>query len=171
MRSLSVTTIRRMASPAVRRMSSIRPLAREADRRCVDDREELLEIVDEEAVEQGLVAVVECGEADITLEVITLASDVLQVPGDLLLERRHSRWQQAVEAKGITLGGGEGRALVEEWLCEKRVTADGRSRHRIWPDGRGRDGRRANRFARSAPIQSRVQRDRPLRIGVRGVHG
>ena len=98
-------------------------LTRETDGRRVDDRQELLEIVDEEAVEQGLVAVVECGEADIPLEVIALAPDVLQFPGDLLVERRHSRWQQTVEAKGVALAGREGRALVEEWLCKKRVTA------------------------------------------------
>ena len=98
-------------------------LAREADRRRVDDRQELLEVVDEEAVEQGLVAVVECGQTDIALEVIALAPDMLQFPGDLLVERRHARWQQAVEAKGVTLAGREGRALVEERLREKRVTA------------------------------------------------
>ena len=98
-------------------------LARKANRRCVDDRQELLEVVDEEAVEQGLVGVVERGQADMALEVIGLAPDMLQFPGDLLVERRHSRWQQTEEAKGIPLAGCEGRAFVEEWLREKRATA------------------------------------------------
>ncbi len=98
-------------------------LAREADRRRVDDRQELLEIVDEQPVEQGLVAVLERREADVALEVVGLAPDVLQLEGDLLVDRRHARRQQAVEAEGIPLAGGEGRALVEQWLCDKRVTA------------------------------------------------
>ena len=54
-------------------------LARETDRRRVDDRQELLEVLDEEPVEQGLVAVLECGQADIPLEVIGLPPDVLQL--------------------------------------------------------------------------------------------
>jgi len=65
----------------------------------------------------------ERGQADIALKVIVLAPDMLQCPSDLLVERRHSRWQQAVEAEGIPLAGRERRALVEEWLGEKRVTA------------------------------------------------
>jgi hypothetical protein len=48
---------------------------------------------------------------------------MLQFPGDLLVERRHTRWQQTEEAKGITLAGCESRALVEERLREERLTA------------------------------------------------
>ncbi len=124
MRSLSVTTIRRMSSPAdtkdvvdptdvigrdpdaARTPEDVAELlAGEADRRCVDDRQELLEVLDEEAVEQGLVAVLECGQADVALEVIGLAPDVLEFEGDLLVDRRHARRQQAVEAEGVALAG------------------------------------------------------------------
>ena len=98
MRSLSVTTIRRMSSPADRRMC-VDPadvvggdpdaprapddvaelLAGETDRRGVDDRQELLEVLDEQPVEERLVAVLESGQSDVPLEVIGLAPDVLQL--------------------------------------------------------------------------------------------
>ena len=95
----------------------------EADRRGVDDREELLEVLDKESIEQGLVAVLECGESDKPLEVICLAPDVLQLEGDLLVDGRHTSRQQAVQAKGVALPWREGCALVEERLRDQVVPA------------------------------------------------
>ena len=78
-------------------------LTGKTDGRCVDDRQEFFEVLDEEPVEQRLVAVLESGQSDVPLEVIGLAPDVLQFEGDLLVDRRHTRWQQTVQAKGVAL--------------------------------------------------------------------
>ena len=119
---MSVTTIRRMSSPAdakdvvdpadvvgrdpdaARTPEDVAELlARETDGRRVDDRQELLEVLDEDPVEQGLVAVLERGQADVALEVVGLAPDVLELERDLLLDRRHTRRQQTVQAEGVAL--------------------------------------------------------------------
>ncbi len=98
-------------------------LAGKADGRRVDDRQELLEVLDEEPVEQGLVAVLEGGQPDVPLEVVGLAPDVLELQGDLLVDRRHARRQQTVQAEGVALAGREGRALVEERMRHQLVPA------------------------------------------------
>jgi len=84
--------------------------------RCVDDRKELLEVVDEEAIEERLVPVLERGEADISLEVIALSADVLKLERHLVLDDRHPGRQQPSEAEGPPFGVGEGRSLVEQTL-------------------------------------------------------
>ena len=142
MRSLSVTTIRRMSSPAAAK-DVVDPtdvvggdpdaartpedvaelLAGEADRRRVDDRQELLEVLDKEAIEQRLVAVLERGESDVPLQVIWLAPDVLQLQCDLLVDRGHARRQQAVQAVQIAFPRRERRPFVEERLRDQVVTA------------------------------------------------
>ena len=54
-------------------------LTSQADGRCVDDREEFFEVLDQESVEQRLVAVLERGQPDVPLEVIGLAPDMLEL--------------------------------------------------------------------------------------------
>ena len=54
-------------------------LAGPADGRRVDDRHELLEVLEEHAVEERLVAVLQRGQADVALEVVALAADVLEL--------------------------------------------------------------------------------------------
>jgi len=61
------------------------PLAREADGRRVDDRQELLEVVDEDAVEERLVPVEERDEMDVSLDRCGLLRLVVEDPLDLLL--------------------------------------------------------------------------------------
>ena len=48
-------------------------------------------MVDEQPVEEGLVAIVQRGEADVALEVVPFAPEVLELEGHLLAEvrRRH----------------------------------------------------------------------------------
>ncbi len=98
-------------------------LAREADRRGVDDREELFEVFDEQPVEQGLVAVLESRQSDVAFQVVVLAADVLQLERELLIDRRHTRRDQAVQAMAVSLPCRERRALVEQWLCDQVAPA------------------------------------------------
>jgi hypothetical protein len=82
---------------------------------------------------------------------------MLEFPGELLVERRHARWQQTQEAKGITLAGCESRAFVEEWLREERLTTtpDDETAGRSVDDrARGRQRGRSHRSSlRSGPTE------------------
>ena len=60
-----------------------------ADRRGIDDRSELFEVVDEQAVEKRLVAVLQRGEADVALDVIGLAPEVFEFEVNLLVHCEH----------------------------------------------------------------------------------
>ena len=96
-------------------------LARETDGRRVDDRQELLEVLEEEPVEERLVAVLECGQSDVPLEVVVLAADVLELQPELRVDRRHTWRQQTVQAKGVALADRECRALVQERISDQIV--------------------------------------------------
>ena len=129
MRSLSVATIRR-TSRSLRVAEQLRdPVhvvgsdpqaagaahhvtelpAGVADRWRVDDRGELLEVIGEHPVEQRLVAVLQCGESDVLLEVVGLALQVLELERHLLGEAddavRHQPAQPERVAFRIGVGG------------------------------------------------------------------
>ena len=61
-------------------------LARLADGWRVDDRQELFNVLNKEAIEEGLVAILQRGEADVALEWVLLPPNLDQLYGDLLLE-------------------------------------------------------------------------------------
>jgi len=104
-------------------------LAGAAHGRRVDDRQQLHEVLDQETVEQGLVAVLEDGQPDVLLQVVSLGSQVFQLQGDLLLNRQGCRGHQAVQIELIALLRGEGRSLVEQRVAEQlraAVAGEGR---------------------------------------------
>ena len=98
-------------------------LAGAPDRRCVDDRQELLQVLGQHAVEQGLVPILERRQADETLEVVGLAACVLELERDLLLDRHHPGGQQPPEGERVAFLVGEGHALVEQGLADEVPTA------------------------------------------------
>ena len=110
----------------------------------VDDREQLLEVVPEHAVEQGLVAVLERRQADVPLEVVGLVADVLQLEADLLVDVHDARRQEAAQAERVALLVGERGVLVEHRVGEQGEAAQ-EDRRRSGPDRRasrtGRDRR------------------------------
>ena len=89
----------------------------------VDDGQELLEVVDEDAIEEVLVAVLEGSEADVPLERVLLPRDVPVDPERLLLHGAHRFGQQPDEAEGLPLLEGEGGALVVHRVIEERGPA------------------------------------------------
>jgi hypothetical protein len=89
-------------------------LAGPADRRGVDDRQELLRVLGEEPVEERRVAVLEGGEPDVLLERIVLATDVLELELELLVDRQDAIGEQPVEPERPTLVDGEREVLRQE---------------------------------------------------------
>jgi hypothetical protein len=87
--------------------------ARVAHRRGVDEGSELFEVLDQQAVEEPLVAILEGRQPDVLLQVVALAVQVLQLELDLLRKGRDPRRQQPPQAHRLALGVGEGRVLVE----------------------------------------------------------
>jgi len=98
-------------------------LACAADRRRVHDRHELLEVLRQQPVEQRFVAILERGKADVLLQVIRLAAHVLELQGDLLIDCRDARRQQAAQRERVTLLLREGRVLVEQGARDELATA------------------------------------------------
>ena len=90
----------------------------------VDDRQELLEVLGEEPVEERRVAVLERRQADVLLEVVVLAAEVLE------LELRPAPRSSARAAgsrprrsKASALVGREGEVLGEQAAAEERGAA------------------------------------------------
>jgi hypothetical protein len=100
-------------------------LAGAADGRRVDDGQVLLEMVDEHAIEEVLVAVLERAQPDIALEGVVLARDVAVGPRGLHLHRAHHVGEESVQAEGGPLLAGEGGALVVHRVAEKLRPAVG----------------------------------------------
>ena len=100
-------------------------LARATHGRRVDHRQQLLEVVQQDLVEERLVAVLERCEADVPLQVVRLAPDVLQLQRHLLVHAHHARREQAADAQVVALLVGEGGALVENGVRQERHAAQG----------------------------------------------
>ncbi len=86
--------------------------------RGVDDRQHLLEMVEQQPVEEVLVAVLQRRQSDVALQRVDLARELGVDALGLLVLRADDRRQQALEPEGATLPGGEGGALVEERLAK-----------------------------------------------------
>ena len=71
-------------------------------------------MVDQEAVEEGRVAVLQRGQADVLLERVLLARDVLPLELDLLLDGLDAVGQHAAQPEGLALVLAEGEVLGEE---------------------------------------------------------
>ncbi len=99
-------------------------LAGAPDRRRVHDRHELLEVLEEHAVEEGFVAVLKRGQSDVALEVVALATDVLQLEADLLFDRGDAGREQAAQAEDVTLAVVETRVLVQQGSLEELGAAE-----------------------------------------------
>ena len=99
-------------------------LARAADRRRVDDREELLEVLGEEPVEQRRVAVLERGEPDVALQVVGLDPEMLELEVDLLVDREDAVGEEAAQPERLALGGREREVLREQSIPEERRSCE-----------------------------------------------
>ena len=89
----------------------------------VDDRGHLLQMVNQEAVEERLVAVLQSGEEEIALHVVPGALIVLVGAGALLFFRRDAGREEAAEPEGFALLDAEASSLVEKWIVLQRFAA------------------------------------------------
>ena len=133
-------------------------LARPTDRGRVDDRQELLEVLGQDPIEQGRVAVLERGQADVPLEVVGLAPDVLDLEGDLLLDRQDAIRQESAQAQLDALLGAERQVLGEQAPAQevRAGLPDGDRLARDHPVERGwKRSHRAKDRRRACPPRSR----------------
>ena len=93
-------------------------LDRRAHRGRVDDRQHLVHVLTDEAVEEHLVVVVQLGEEDPLLDVGVLGLELLVAPGRLLVHRLDRRRQQPVQAEMIALLQRERRSAVDLGVVE-----------------------------------------------------
>ena len=99
-------------------------LAGAPDRGRVDDRQQLLEVLQEHAVEERLVAVLEGGQPDVALEVVRLPAHVLELEAHLLLDVHHAGRQEAAQGEVLALLVAEGGVLVEDRVGEQREATE-----------------------------------------------
>ena len=95
-------------------------LAGLADRGRVHDRRELVEVVEEEPVEEGLVPVLKRREEQVAMDVIGHLAVVLERPLLLFLRSRDGVREETLEAEGLALLTREAGAFVQERVLEKR---------------------------------------------------
>jgi hypothetical protein len=97
-------------------------LARAPDRRRVDDRHHFVDVIDDHAVEQPLVSILQRDQIDVLLEVRGLGAKVLEDLLDLLGLRQNARRQQSVQLECVALVVGERRSLVEGGVVQHLYT-------------------------------------------------
>ena len=100
-------------------------LARPADGRRVDDRQELLEVLREQPVEQRRVAVLERRHPDVALERVVLVVEVLELELDLLVDGQDAVGQQAAQPERVALVLAEGEVLGQQPAAEERRPRQG----------------------------------------------
>ena len=94
-------------------------LARPPNRRCVDDRKVLLDVLDEEAIEERRVPVLEGGQPDVALQVVRLPAEVLVLQGELLLDRENAIREDPVQPEGVPLIERKRKLLGQESMVEE----------------------------------------------------
>ncbi len=78
-------------------------LAGTSHRRRIHDRQQLGDVLDQQAIEQGLIAIFQRGQADVLLQVVVLRAEVLELQRHLLVNRQLPRWQQSLQAERLPL--------------------------------------------------------------------
>ena len=144
-------------------------LAGAPDGRRVDHRQEFLDVLGEHAVEERCVAILERGQADVLLQLVVLATEVLDLQLDLLLDRHDAVREQATQAERIPLRQGKGEVLRQHPARQKvrprhvdlgfeaggePVERSGEGSHRVNDSGRRGSAARATR-AWAAPRRLR----------------
>ena len=66
----------------------------------IDEGHQLREVLDQHAVEQGLVAILKGRKPDELFQVVGFVTHVLEFQGDLFLDRQLPRWEESRKAKG-----------------------------------------------------------------------
>ena len=94
-----------------------------SDRGGVDDRHDVLEMLDDEPIEERLVAILETVEIDVLLNIRFLLIELITNSNQLLLDRRYVVRQQPVKAQRVALLTSERRALVEKRGLQQLLTA------------------------------------------------
>ena len=134
--------------PAAAPVDVVVLLARLADHRRVDDRHHLVDVLEGQAVEERLVAVLQARQVDELLETARLRLEVLVGPVHLLVHGAHGRRHQAAEVELVALPLREGGALVGERVQQQRPSRLGH-RHvllagrRVDPDAEAHNPRAA----------------------------
>jgi hypothetical protein len=83
-----------------------------ADRRGIDEGQQLLQVVDEHAEKERLVLVLHLAQVEVFLERARAGADAGEHPCGLLGERLDAGRQEPIEPEPAALLGSEGRALV-----------------------------------------------------------
>ena len=78
-------------------------------------------IAAQELVEEAFVPVLELGEVDVALEVVRAHGELPERTRDLRAARLDLLGEEPLEPERLALFGGEGGALVEALIVEKRV--------------------------------------------------
>ena len=94
------------------------PLDRVADRRVVDNWQQLRQMLGQHPVVQGLVAVVQLFQVDILGQVTGLPLQLLVDAQRLLLQRQHRRRQPPGQPEGRPLGAAEGRSAIADRILQ-----------------------------------------------------
>jgi hypothetical protein len=89
----------------------------------VDDRDHLVEVVDQQPVEQRLVAVEQALQVDVALEIVGLALVGPEAAFHLHVDGRDAGTQQAVQLQAEAFLLGERRRLVEQRVVEELLPA------------------------------------------------
>jgi hypothetical protein len=93
--------------------------ARLADGGRVDERQHLFHVIDQHAVEERRVLVLQRGEKLVALERGGPRAQVLEHPRGLLLDRLDARRQQPLDSQPRALLLGEGGALVAQRIVQR----------------------------------------------------
>ena len=128
------------------------PLDRLADRRGVDDRQHVPQVLRQQPVEQDLVAVAQVGQVHVLGQLVRLPLVLGMDPADLPVDRRHPVGQQADQPERPPLLGRERGPPVEHRRPQDREPAGPHPQHR--PLGRGHELVRS--LAHAASCQERV---------------
>ena len=123
-------------------------LAGAPDGRGVHDRQQLLQVLGQDPIEERRVPVLERGKADVLLERIVLPAQPLQLERDLLLDGHDVVRQQAAQAERVALVRREGEVLGEQPVGEERGAAERDLRRASGGDRVVRRRQRAHRASR-----------------------
>ena len=99
-------------------------LTRRSDDWRIDDWEHELDVLVQQSIEESLIAILECDEVDISLEISGISSEVREIALELFLKGGNVWRKQPEQSEASSFGFRKGTTLIKKCVIQEHLAAE-----------------------------------------------